>query len=118
MVGRSGSSAGVEPVAVGVLDAVGDVPEFDVPESDVPEPDVSEVRRFMVGRSGSVLVVPDVVVVSGLLWSLPPEDAGSVGFEPKWGRFGSAEAAMAGRVFDGFRAVAVFRGAERGLTLP
>jgi hypothetical protein len=112
MVGRSGSSAGVE-LAAGVLAGVGDVPE-----SAVPEPDVSEVRRFMVGRSGSVLVVPDVVVVSGLLWSLPPEDAGSVGFEPKWGRFGSAEAVMTGRVFEGFRAVAVFRGAERGLTLP
>jgi hypothetical protein len=61
MVGRSGSSAGAEPVSAGVLDAV----------VDVPEPDVSEPRRFMVGRSGSplvgVLVVLEEVVVSGLL---------------------------------------------------
>src|SRR6267154_904718 len=73
MVGRSGSSAGVEPVSAGVLDAV----------VDVPEPDVSEVRRFMVGRSGSPLVDVVDVVVSGLLWSLPLEDAVSLaGFEP------------------------------------
>jgi hypothetical protein len=89
IVGRSGSSACVEVVSVGVLEAVVDVPELDE----------SEVRRFMVGRSGSVLV--DVVVVleavvsglvvvcgvvwagAGLVWSLPLEEAGSPGFEPK-----------------------------------
>ena len=63
MVGRSGSSAGVEPVLVGAV--------VEVPEPDVSELDASEVRRFIVGRSGSALVeelvVLDVVVVSGLL---------------------------------------------------
>ena len=76
IVGRSGSSAGVdvllvvepvvEPVepglAGGVLDAV----------VVVPESAVSELRRFMVGRFGSSLVdglvVPAVVVVSGLVF--------------------------------------------------
>jgi hypothetical protein len=116
MVGRSGSSAGVEPVSAGVLDVV----------VDVPEPEASGLRRFMVGRLGSSLVeglvVLEVVVSglvwSGLVWSLPLEEAVSVGLEPKWGRFGSAEAVMTGRFFDGLRAVVVLRGAERGLTLP
>jgi hypothetical protein len=43
MVGRFGSSAGVLPV--GVVDAVDVV--------SLPEEVLSEVRRFMVGRSGS-----------------------------------------------------------------
>jgi len=116
MVGRSGSSAGFELVSAGVLDVVDDVPELDGSELDG-----SEVRRFMVGRSGSALV--DVVVVldvvaSGLLWSLPLVEAVSPGFEPKCGRFGSVEVVRTGTVFDGFKAVVVFRGAERGLTLP
>ena len=57
MVGRSGSSAGVE-----VLLVVG-------AGSAVVLDAVSEPRRFMVGRSGSVddvLVVLDAVVASGL----------------------------------------------------
>jgi hypothetical protein len=63
IVGRSGSSAGAEPVSAGVPDAV-----VDLPEPDVSEPDVSEPRRFMVGRSGSPLdVLVVLVVVSGLL---------------------------------------------------
>jgi hypothetical protein len=121
MVGRSGSSAGFELVSVGVLEAVVDVPELDVPELDGSELDGSEVRRFIVGRSGSALVDVVVVldvVVSGLLWSLPLEEAVSPGFEPKCGRFGSVEVVRTGTVFDGFKAVVVFRGAERGLTLP
>jgi hypothetical protein len=120
MVGRSGSSAGVEVLLVVeagsavVLDAV------------------SELRRFMVGRPGSSLddglVVLDVVVVSdllfvwvvlGLLWSLPVDGAVSVvGFEPKWGRFGSLEVVRTGSVFEGLSAAVVFLGADRGLTLP
>jgi hypothetical protein len=120
MVGRSESSDGVEPVSAGVLDAV----------VDVPEPDVSGVRRFIVGRFGSSLVEGLVVlevVVSGLLvvgvgvglvWSLPLEEAVSPGFEPKCGRLGSVEVVRTGSVFDGFRAVVVFLGADRGLTLP
>ncbi len=126
MVGRSGSSAGVEvllgfePVAV------------PVPGSAVVLDAVSEPRRFMVGRSGSSLVdglvVLDAVVVSGLfvvwlgaglLGSLPVAGVVSVpGFEPKWGRFGSLEVVRTGSVFEGFKAVVVFLGADRGLTLP
>jgi len=107
MVGRSGSSAGAEPESAGAVVVVG-------------VPDWSGVRRFMVGRLGSALAGAVGVVVSGLLWSLPLEEVVSpAGLEPKWGRFGSAEAVMTGRVFDGLRAVVVvFRGAERGLTLP
>ena len=80
MVGRSGSSAGadvllvVEPALAVEVDEVVDVPELS--------------RRFIVGRSGSVLVVVvfvvvDAVLVSGvgvvplLLWSLPVAGAGS-----------------------------------------
>jgi hypothetical protein len=140
IVGRSGSSAGVvvllvvelvvEPVLAGVLDAVVDVPELAV----------SGLRRFMVGRSESslvaVLVVPAVVVVSGLLlvwgvedvvedvedllWSLPAEEVVSpLVFVTRCGRFGSAdEVVMVERVFEGFSAWAVFLGAASGLTLP
>ena len=110
MVGRSGSSAGgllpvAAPESVVVLDVV-DVPELS--------------RRFIVGRSGSllpgVLVVPEAVVESGL--SVVWVDAVSVFvFEPKCGWFASFDVAMTGKVLDGFNA-AVFRGADRGLTLP
>ena len=90
-----------------------------VPELVVSGLVVSELRRFMVGLLGSSLVdeggVLDAVVESGL----PPVDVVSVaGFDPKCGRLGSGETAMTGSVFEGFKAVVVFRGAARGLTLP
>jgi hypothetical protein len=111
IVGRSGSSAGgllpvAAPESVVVLDAVVDVPELS--------------RRFIVGRFGSLLpgvvVVPEAVVESGL--SVVWVDAVSVlVFEPKCGWLASFDVAMTGKVLDGFSA-AVFRGADRGLTLP
>jgi hypothetical protein len=98
---------------VGVPDAVVVVPELVVSGLVV-----SELRRFMVGLLGSSLVdeggVLDAVVELGL-----PVDVVSVaGFDPKCGRLGSGETAMTGIVFEGFKAVVVFRGAARGLTLP
>jgi hypothetical protein len=133
IVGRSGSSAGVAVLLV-VEPVVGFVVELvvELGLAGVPEPAVSELRRFIVGRSESSLVdglvVLAVVVVSGLLfvgvagllWSLPA--AGGVSplvFVVRCGRFGSGdEAVMADRVLDGFKAVVVFLGAARGLTLP
>jgi hypothetical protein len=83
MVGRSGSSAGVDVV---VVELVAEPWSGVVPDAVVVVPELS--RRFMVGRSGSLLVgvldVLDAVVASGLfvvwvagglLWSLPAAGA-------------------------------------------
>lgn len=80
IVGRSGSSAGVDVLLVVEPAFVGDVDEV------VDAPELS--RRFIVGLSGSLLVelvVVDAAVVSGvvvagpvLVWSLPVAGAGSV----------------------------------------
>jgi hypothetical protein len=79
IVGRSGSSAGVDVLLVVEPAFVGDVDEV------VDAPELS--RRFIVGLSGSLvveLVVVDAVVVSAvvgvvpvLLWSLPVAGAAS-----------------------------------------
>lgn len=137
IVGRSGSDDDAFPeLFADVSDVV--LPEAAVVLPEDAEPDVApavapaspeseEERRFMVGRSGSLLEALDVPLPESdadvLLWSAPEEVVSVGDFVCSLGRLVSADAVeplepvMTGRFFEGFSATA-FRGAASGLTLP